>query len=217
MKKIIAIIFGLSITILNVNNSFAQNCQNDDYCETDDMGKFDYAAQSVFGYAYPGDTVIIKTAIYANKKYNFWVCAVPELGDIKWEVIKPVRKTKKRIERIRVDTNIIYKMTTQWDDELGEDVDVELTDENGEMIVDKIEINRDTIFKSIRYTAEIVMFNSDKGPNYEKQSRKTQRVWVKFIIPKTADENGGCYGAYIGRRNSASGKRKYKRGQRRVY
>jgi len=217
MKKLFIILFGISIVLFNNTKTFAQDCQGGDYCNIDDMGDYDYESQSVFGYAYPGDTVIIKTAIYANKKYNFWVCAVPELGDIQWEVVKPVRKTRKIIEKTNVDTNIIYKMTTQYDDEVGEDVEVEMTDDDGNMIVDKVEIVRDTIFKSVRYTDEVVLFSNKKATNWEKGSRKTQRVWVKFVVPTTAADDGGCYGVYIGRINTASGKRKFKRGQRRVY
>ena len=216
MKKILIIIFGISIVLFSVNKSNAQDCQGGDYCEVDDMGDYDYASQSVFGYAYPGDTIIIKTAIYANKKYNFWVCGVPELGDLEWEIVKPVRKTRKIIERTNIDTTIIYKMTTQYDDEMEEDVEVEMTDDDGNMIVDKVEITKDTIYKSIRYTDEVRMFSSKKAPNWEKGSRKTQRIWIKFVIPNTASDDGGCYGVYIGRINTANGKRKFKRGQRRV-
>ena len=61
------------------------------------------------------------------------------------------------------------------------------------------------------------MFSSKKSPNYKKGSRKTQRIWIKFVIPSTAEDDGGCYGVYIGRINTANGKRKFKRGQRRVY
>ncbi len=216
MEKLYIIIFSLSIVLFSTNRLVAQECQDGDYCEVEDMGDYDYYSQSVFGYAYPGDTVVVKTAIYAHKKYNIWVCGVPALGDLQWEVVKPVRKTKKVIVKTRTDTNVIYKMTTQWDDELGEDVEVEMTDDDGNMIVDKVEITKDTIFKSVRYTDQVELFSSKKAPNWEKGSRKTQRIWIKFVIPNTAEDDGGCYGVYIGRINTANGKRKFKRGQHRV-
>ncbi len=214
MKKILIIIFGISIVLLSVNKVNAQDCQGSDYCDVKDLGDYNYESQSVFGFAYPGDTVIIKTAIYANKKYSFLVCGEPSLGDLQWKIIKPVRKTKKLVEKTRVDTTVIYKMTTEYDDEMGEDVEVEMTDDDGNMIVDKIEITKDTIFKSIRYTDEVIMFSSTKAPNWVKGTRKTQRIWVKFVIPNTAEDDGGCYGVYIGRINTANSKRKFKRGRR---
>ena len=217
MKNLLYIIFGLSLSVFTTNLYSQDNCQGGDYCTVDDMGDYDYESQSVFGYGYPGDTIVIKTAIYSNKKYNFWVCAVPELGDMQWKVVKPVRKTRKLVDKTRIDTNIIYKMEMQYDDELEEDVEVEMTDDNGDMIIEKIEIVKDTIFKSVRYTDEVEMFSSKKAPNYEKGTRKTQRVWVKFVIPATASDDGGCYGVYIGRINTANAKRKFKRGQKRQY
>ncbi len=212
MKKIFTIILGLLLASLTVEVSNAQNCQNKDYC-TSDMGDFEYESQSSFGFAFPGDTVIVKTAVYANKKYNFWVCADPKLGDIKWEIIQPIRKTRKLVDKIHVDTIITYKMTKQWDDELGEDVLVEQQDKNGNFIVDKVEIKKDTLYTIDRYTDEVRIFTSLKAPNFEKGYKTTERIWIKFVVPNTADDNGACYGVYVGRRENGDAKRKFKRGQ----
>ncbi len=223
MKKLLPIIFTVIAFFVTSNKTFAQECANVPFCQ-EGMDDYDYRAQSVFGLAYPGDTVVIKTAVYGNKKYNFVLCASPELGgDIPWEIVKPVRKTKKVVAKIHVDTNYVYKYKRDaggnivYDEQYDEETDeytkepVYELDANGEQIVDRIEIERDTLFKSVRYTDLVKIYKSNSEPNYKYVSRKTQRIWIRFVIPKDADEDGGCYGMFIGRQQMGSSKRKFRR------
>jgi hypothetical protein len=222
MKKLPALTIILFLfSILTTNKTQAQDCHRLNFCQ-ENMDDFDYRAQSVFGYAYPGDTVIIKTAVYSNKKYNFLLCSSPELGEIQWEIVKPIRKTRKKIVKIHVDTNYIYKYKRDaqgnivYEDEYDEENDeynqvpVYELDANGEQVVDKIEITRDTLFKPVRYTDLVSVFKSGKENHFKHAYRKTQRVWIRFVIPKDADEEGGCYGMFIGRQQMTS-KRKFRR------
>jgi len=225
MKNIAFTITTIFLSIIffkTISEANAQECNRMEFCQ-EGMDDFDYRAQSVFGYAYPGDTIVIKTAVYANKKYNFVLCTSPELGgELPWEIVKPVRKTKKVVVKIHTDTNYVYKFKRDasgnivYEDEYDEENDeynqvpVYELDANGNQVVDKIEITRDTLFKSVRYTELVSIFKSGKDNHFKHMYRKTQRIWIKFVIPKDADEEGGCYGMFIGRQTLSS-KRKFRR------
>lgn len=88
---LINILFGLYS-----NKSFSQYCNNTiDYCNQEDLGDFNYSSQSVFASLSPGDTARVKIVTYAGKQYRVLVCNDPSLLEIRFKIIKLIRKENK--------------------------------------------------------------------------------------------------------------------------
>ena len=200
-----------------ISQTDGYNCSRKNQCDFE-LGDYDYRTQSKFGYAYSGDTIIIKTAVYANKKYDIAVCPNKDLGDVQWKIVIPKRKTKKEIVRIIADTIKTQKVKASnigVDDETREylmDSDEYYEyDSEGNPVYSKIEVEIiDTLYKTTSYVDEIKVYDNTKGTNYEHVFKKTTRLFIYIIIPPGDEDQGGCYNAYIGRRSLAT-RRTFKR------
>lgn len=203
------LLFFASILVLGFsNNANAQRCDKMELCdESIDYGEYDYRMQSSFLVAYPGDTVVYKTVLYIRKQYNIFVCADPDLGDVRYKIVKPYRKTIKKIKEIKNDTIVNYKL-----DENGE---IAYPEENNyEPVVESTEVNKDTIWDIKRVTAEKLVYDSKTGksPMYTKVIKRTQRAFIYVYVPETGTPSGGCVNIYVGKQDI--GKRvRYKEGR----
>jgi hypothetical protein len=216
-KNIIIGFFIFTFQFSAFSQTDGYNCSRKNECDFD-LGDYDYRTQSKFGIAYPGDTIVIKTVVYANKKYNFAICANPDLGDIKWKVVIPKRKTKREFVKVIADTLKTQKIkpaNLNVDEDtkeyLMENDEYYEYDYEGEPVYSKIEVEIiDTLWKTTTYTDEIKIFDNTKGTNLGKSFKKTSRVFIYIYIPPGDEEEGYCYNAYIGRISMAS-RRTFKR------
>jgi len=87
-------IFILSLMLICLSSKSFSQCDKKKLCK-DDMGDFDYSSQSSFAKLSPGDTATIKIVVYSGKNYRIMVCGDPKLGDIKYKIVTPIRKTSK--------------------------------------------------------------------------------------------------------------------------
>ncbi len=203
------LLFFASFFVLGISfNANAQRCDKQDFCdESIDYGEYDYRMQSSFVYAYPGDTVVYKTVLYLRKQYNVFVCADPELGDVRYKIVKPFRKTVKKIKEITTDTVVEYKL-----DENGE---IAYPEENNyEPVKIGETIERDTVWDIKRVTDEKLIYDSRTGktPIYNKVVKRTHRVFIYVYVPEDGNPSGGCVNIYVGKQDI--GKRiKYKEGR----
>ncbi len=167
----------------------AQRCDKyNRYCDAD-LYDYDYSAQSVFAHLYPGDTIPVKTVLYANKEYHITVCS--DYENIKWKIVKPYRRTVKTIKEIRRDTNTVYKV-----DEYGDNI----VDENtGDYVIESSEITVDTIWNTERVVDEKLLFDNSKAVDWKHRLKKSQRAFIYVTLPMDADPEGACVAVFIGR------------------
>jgi len=179
----------------------AQRCDKyNKYCDAD-LYDYDYSAQSAFAHLYPGDTIPVKTVLYGNKEYHITVCS--DYENIVWKIVKPYRRTEKKIQSIRRDTTNTYKV-----DEYGDNI---VDEETGDYIIENTEITVDTIWSTKRVADEKLMFDNSKAVDWKKQLKKSQRAFIYVYLPMDADPEGACVAVFIGRntlqKSKFSGKR----------
>lgn len=190
----------------------AQDCSKKNYCDFD-LGEFDYRSQSQFGIAYPGDTILVKTAVYGKTKfkYNIAVCAHPHLENVEWKIVVPKRRVKKEFVRYISDTIKTQKINPKYANETNEDEidylietgDYYEYDAEGNEVYSKIEVEiSDTIYKTVKYTEEVTVYDNTKGTNFKHAFNKPTRIFIYMIVPEGDPEyadDGDCYGIFIGR------------------
>ncbi len=168
----------------------AQRCDKyNRYCDAD-LYDYDYSAQSAFAHLYPGDTIPVKTVLYGNKEYHITVCS--DYENIKWKIVKPYRRTVKKIQSIRRDTVNTYKV-----DEYGDYV---VDDATGDYIIENTEITVDTIWSTKRVADEKLMFDNSKDVDWKHRLKKSQRAFIYVYLPMDADPEGACVAVFIGRK-----------------
>ena len=190
----------------------AQECSKKNYCD-EDLGEYDFRSQSQFGVAYPGDTILVKTAVYGKDKfkYNIAVCAHPHLENVEWKVVVPKRRIKKEFIKYITDTLKTQKIRAEHVNETDPD-EIEYLIEQGEYyeydadgneVYSKIEVEIiDTIYKTIKYTEEVELYNNTQGQNFKHEFKRPTRVYIYMIVPEGDPEyadDGECYGIFIGR------------------
>lgn len=212
MKKnniIKPVILGLFMFLFQYS-AHSQECNKKNYCDVD-LGEYDYRSQSQFGVAYPGDTILVKTAVYGKDKYryNIAVCANPKLGNVEWRIVVPKRRVKKEWVRDIVDTIKTPKIKAEnlSVTDLDEIENMKMAnqyyeyDADGNEVYSKIEVELvEKIYKTIKYTEEVTMYDNTKGANYEHKFDKPTRVYIYLVVPQGDDPDAGeCYGIYFGR------------------
>ncbi|PKP21465.1 MAG: hypothetical protein CVU05_06725 [Bacteroidetes bacterium HGW-Bacteroidetes-21] len=169
-------------------------CNKKKYC-AENFGDYDYNSQSSFASLAPGDTSRANVVLYANQTYRIFVCADPSLGDVKYQVILPERKTSRRIDQIKKDTVVTYKT-----DEYGE----YMYDDLGNMVVQSKTVVVDTTWITERFTFEKVLYdnknNKSGKPYFEYAPKKSGRLQVKIQVPGGDPENQSCVNIYVGRK-----------------
>ena len=216
MKKdniIKTLILGLFIFLFQFSAQ-AQECSKKNYCDVD-LGEYDFRSQSQFGVAYPGDTILVKTAVYGKDKfkYNIAVCAHPHLENVEWKIVVPKRRVEQKFIRYEYDSIKTQKIRDEHINEKNlEEIDYLIEqgeyyeyDVDGNEIYSKIEVEiSDTIYKTIKYTEEVEVYNNTKGSNYKHEFNRPTRVYIYMIVPKVEgaeeyEDDGECYGIFIGR------------------
>ena len=217
MKKnniIKTIIIGAFMTLFQFSTQ-AQDCSKKNYCDVD-LGEYDFKSQSQFGVAYPGDTIVVKTAVYGKDKfkYNIAVCPHPHLAnddEVQWRIVVPKRRVEQVFVRYEADTIKTQKIKDEYisitnqeeiNDLIYQDLYYEL-DENSEPVYSKIEVEiTDTIYKTKKYTEEVTVYDNTKGSNFKHEFTRPTRIYIYMIVPAGDPEyadDGECYGIFIGR------------------
>lgn len=191
-KSILTFAITMFVTMSSINIS--AQCDKNIFCAEDWEEDYDFRSQSSFAKLSPGDTSSVSAVLYGNQKYRIFVCSDEELGDVKWKIVNPERKTKRTIQSIKKDTVVIYK-TNEYGDFL--------TDESGNPVVKSKSVNIDTLWNTERISVDKVMYdnkkNSDK-PYLDVQPKKSERYIVRVSVPGSGDPNfAGCVNVYIGR------------------
>ncbi len=204
-KSILSFVVTAVLAVSFTSNTYAQRCDKKDFCDENvDYENYDYRTQSYFATVYPGDTIKVTAVMYTKKQYKAFVCADPELGGVKYRVVRPVRKSKKVLLRTEVDTIIDYKL-----DDYGE---IAYPEENNyEPVEIGRKIEKKPIYEVQRYVDEEVVFDSEKGKGYAftKDMKRTTRYFIYVYLPEDGRPAGGCLNVYIGRRDT--GKRNMQR------
>lgn len=195
MKKELSLLTAtLFILAFFVSPDASAQCNRKKYCP-DNFGDFDYASQSSFASLAPGDTTRANVVLYTNQNYRIFVCADPMLGDVKYQVILPERKTSRKIDQIKKDTIVTYKS-----DENGEYI----YDDLGNMVVASKTVVVDTTWITERYTFEKVLYdnknNKSGKPYFEYSPKKSGRLQVKIQLPAGNAEDQGCVNIFVGRK-----------------
>lgn len=200
-------IFGiLSIIIcsLVVNQSaMAQRCDKKELCEDDFYSDYDFKSQTHFAKLSPGDTATINIVAYSANDVRILVCAEEELGEIKYQIIEPIREVKRIMKLSAPRTETTYKLNAQGEQE---------QDENGNPIPTGEITVRDTTYESKTNIIEKLIYDNSKGnkdkPYYEEKNiQKTKRLKIKLQIPAGADEEFvGCVSVLVGRKSAKSNK-----------
>ncbi len=195
----------IAIAMITSFNSFSQ-CIKKKYC-SENEGDYDYASQSSFALLSPGDTSRATVVLYTNQTYRIYVCADEVLGDVKYQVILPERKTSRKIGEIRKDTSVTYKMDPNTGDYAYDDW--------GNMIVESKKVVLDTLWVTERYTFEKVLYDNknNKGKEYyDYTPAKSGRIQVKIQLPEGDPEDEACVNVYVGRR--VVGSKNFQKNQR---
>jgi hypothetical protein len=175
-----------------------QNCANKEFSDID-PGDFDYQGQSSFAKLSPGDTARIKIVVYSNQMYRIFFDSDPKLGDVRFKLINPIRKSKKVIQSISQDTTRSYKMDANGS-YLNQDNEV--TEDRNKFVVTGEKIIKDTVFSVVRYTEEKVIFDNKSnktGKDYWEQApKKTERMFIDIAVPEGNAGISGCVNVYVG-------------------
>ena len=192
VKTILTIIGAVAILSGSYNNAKAQRCDKQKYC-VDYYDDFDYRTQSVFAHLLPGDTSVVKTVVYSNKLYRIFACMKEEYGQIHFKIVQPYRVTEKNIKKIVYDTSYTYKV-----DEYGE----EIYDDDGNPIVDNMDVTTDTLWDIKRVTKEKLLYDSEQAENpyWQARIKKTKRIFIYVYVPENVNVDGDCVAVYIGRK-----------------
>lgn len=214
MKAIISskFIFIFSfISLFAITSIYAQNpnridevkeskCMRKNYCD-EDFGDYDYRSQSSYGEFSPGDTVRSKFIVYSGQDYRLFACGAPDLGDIQFKVIEPVKKTNRVIKDIQKQEVVEYEVD-DWGDAK--------VDENGEMIIKSKKTVRDTVWARETVISEKIVFDSMNNDQnqlfWEASIMKTRRLIIEVVIPEGDRSVYECVNIYIGRMQSKSRK-----------
>lgn len=212
MKSILTNKFSVvfvALSLFAISNITAQNpnrieeakesrCVKKTYCRLD-MGDYDYRSQSSYGEFNPGDTVRTKFIVYSGQDYRLFACAHPDLGDIQFKVIEPIKETKRIITDIQKQEIVEYELNEYGDAKV---------DENGNMKVVRKYTKRDTIWGRETIIKEKLLFdsaNNSKNALYWEQSiKKTKRLIIEVIVPEGDRSIFECLNIYVGRMQSKS-------------
>jgi hypothetical protein len=194
MKKgivTLAALFVGTFSFLQVN----AQCEKKMFCEDDFdyEADYDFRSQSSFAKLAPGDTSSVSVVLYGGQKYRMFVCADPELGEVKWKIVNPERKTKRTIQGIKKDTLVIYKTNESGDF---------ITDDLGNLVVKEKKINIDTTWVTERIAYDKVVYDNKKNtdkPYLDVIPKKSERFIIRVAVPNGDVNNQGCVNVYVGR------------------
>ncbi|HBF87335.1 MAG TPA: hypothetical protein DDX39_01745 [Bacteroidales bacterium] len=168
-------------------------CMRKDFC-SEDFGEYDYRSQSSYGEFSPGDTVRAKFIVYSGQDYRLFACGHPDLGDIQFKIIEPIKKTNRVIKDIQKQEVVEYDLD-EWGDAK--------VDENGEMIVKRKYTKKDTIWARETVISEKIIFDSMNNKTsqlfWEASVVKTRRLIIEVLIPEGDKSIYDCVNIYIGR------------------
>lgn len=174
------------------------DCELETETGEDIFADYDYRSQSAYAQLSPGDKQEIRFVVYRDKDYQVFTCQDFELGDVQFQIIKPVTRTERVIDRIDIKEEDVPEL-----DEYGE----QKYDENYNPIFKGKRKLYDTIWKTNRFVEEVVWFdshNNDKGTKIWKfQCDKTTTLRARIIVPDGDPEYLGCVSVLIGFRQSA--------------
>jgi hypothetical protein len=192
MKKGIVVLATILIGIASFLQVNAQ-CEKKDFCNDDYEGDYDFRSQSSFAKLSPGDTSSVSVVLYGGQKYRLFVCNDSKLGDVKWKIVNPERKTKRTIQGIKKDTLVIYKTNENGD---------YITDDLGNLIVKDKKVNVDTTWITERVAYDKVLYDNKKNtdkPYFDVIPKKSERFIIRVAIPGGDPEYAGCVNVYVGR------------------
>jgi len=173
--------------------TFYGQCERKNFCN-DLMEDYDYRSQSAYAKLAPGDTASVNIVLYGGQRYRMFVCNDPKLGNVSWKIVKPERKTKRTINKIKKDTTLIYEVNEYGD---------YITDKEGNLIIKSRQINVDTIWNTERISVDKVLYDNrqqNKTPYYEIIPSKSARYIVRVVIPSGDPNYTGCVNVYVGRK-----------------
>lgn len=202
-KYIPGLIFWLISIVAISGSAFAQKCEKKDLCEDDYYGDFDFKSQTHFAKLSPGDTATINIVAYSANDVRILVCSDQELGEVKYQIIEPIRDVKRVMKLSAPRTETKYKMLAN-----GE----QAADADGNPIPDGERTVRDTTYETKTNTIEKLIYDNAKGskdkPYYdEKNIQKTKRLRIKIQVPKGEDPDFvGCVNVLVGRKSAKSNK-----------
>ena len=199
MKKGIVTFAILLIGIASFLQVNAQ-CEKKIFCDDDNdpEGAYDFRSQSSFAKLAPGDTSSTSVVLYGGQKYRLFICFDPDLGDVKWKIVNPERKTKRSIQGIKKDTLVIYKTNESGD---------YITDDLGNLMVKEKRVNIDTTWVTERIAYDKVVYDNKKNtdkPYFDVTPKKSERFIFRVSVPAGDINDQGCVNVYVGKIQAGS-------------
>lgn len=184
-------IAGISILLLVSQAAISQDCRDIELFKKNELGDFDYRGQTTMATVLSGDTAKVKIVVYAGQLYRIMVRATPNLGEVYYKIIDEVKRFQKEVKEVKESEIPVYKI-----DEEGNPI----LNEWGEYIVDRNEIQRDTIWTNKKYIDRKVLFDSkkDAADLWETFPKKTRVYVIETIIPKSDVPTEGCAHILVG-------------------
>ncbi|MBI5218162.1 MAG: hypothetical protein HY958_04450 [Bacteroidia bacterium] len=184
-------------------NASAQRCDKKDLCNDEDYGDYDFKSQTHFAKLSPGDTSTINIVAYSGNDMRILVCADEELGEIKYQIVEPIREVKKVMKVGPERIEEVFKM----DPNTGE----RAVDEFGQTTKLGDKKVRDTTYETKTNIIEKLIYDNSKSkdkPFYEEKNiPKTKRLRIKVQVPKGQDpELVACVNVLVGRKSAKSNK-----------
>jgi len=157
--------------------------------------EYDFKSQSAYAYLSNKDSAKVSIVLYSGQEYVIFVCSERELGNIDWKIVKPERKTIKKMIGIKMDSIVKYK-TNEYGDYI--------LDEKGDFIIESKKMITDTIWQVERITHYNPIYEKNKAekPYFKISPQKTSSytIYVKIGESKVSDYEGGCVNVYVGRK-----------------
>lgn len=184
-------IAGISLLLLVSQAAIGQDCRDIELFKKNELGDFDYRGQTTMATVLSGDTAKVKIVVYAAQLYRIMVRATPNLGEVSYKIIDEVKRFQKEVKEVKESEIPVYKI-----DEEGNPI----LNEWGEYIVDRNEIQRDTIWTNKKYIDRKVLFDSkkDAADLWETFPKKTRVYVIETIIPKSDVPTEGCAHILVG-------------------
>lgn len=183
-----------------------QRCDKKEFCNDEDYGEYDFKSQTHFAKLSPGDTATINIVAYSGNDLRILVCADPELGEVKYQVIESFKEAKKDVKYVKRT-----EKTPKYDAENNVKFNT-----NGDTLYD-VQNFTDTIVTTKFNVFDKLLFDNGKQtkekPYYEEKNiKKTKRLKVRIQIPKGGEEDlVSCVNVLVGRKAAKSNK--FYRGQ----
>lgn len=206
----------ITLGMLSINYTGAQNCSKKKFCSEDSYDDFDYRSQSSYAILASGDTARASIVIYSKQDARILVCCDPILGNVNWRIYEPIRYTKRSVKEINrnEEETPVYSRDKNGDpiqevDEWGDPK----YDENYDPVY-KIErydktVHIDTVWQTEKINTEKIIFDNQKDskPYWQRKNiPTTKRLIIEVIVPESETDYEGCVNVEVGHKSTGSKK-----------